>query len=162
MDDIRKWITLSSKKLDDFRLAWEKKDTAESKLQGFFDENTLGAKDFFRANYIFWGELHFLYLALHNLCKAIKNSNSNDPKASEAEKLIKKWSHDIRLLRDINEHWEQKNNRSLSEFNKKHPNKSPHTVTLIPFKKFAVSGIEIDVNELQGVINKLEELYELY
>ena len=64
---------------------------------------------------------------------------------------------DIKMLRDIHEHWEkdEKDLWALKKFKRLHENIDPKSIGLIPFKRFEAGGL--DLNEVQGLILKLED-----
>ena len=143
VERIKKWVVVSSVQLDRVRTSWVEYKKSVEKLE---------TDDILKANRLLWGDLYFLYIALNNLFKAFGSKPL--PKSIIDAVLYKDLRKDIRLLRDIHEHWEQKEIRSLKIFETRHKNASPYTIRLKPFEKFEASVL--DLNEIQSIILKLE------
>lgn len=143
MERVKKRLMISSAQLDRVCISWDRyKQTVER----------LKTDDILKANHLLWGDMHFLYIALNNLFKAL--SSKPLPKSMIDMDSCKDLKKDIKLLRDIHEHWEQKEIHSLIIFESRYKNASPYTIGLKPFEKFEASVI--DLNEIQSIILKLE------
>lgn len=148
MECIKKWTIVSSVQLDRVRIGWVEYQKAVKKLE---------TNDILKTNHLLLGDLHFLYIALNNLFKALGNSTLS--KSVIDIVLYKDLKDNIKLLRDIHEHWEQKEIRSLKKFETHYKNANPYTITLKPFEKFQAGGL--DLNEIQSIILKLGNSLDL-
>lgn len=158
---VEKWIILVSKRFDELIRSYNDLQAAQSRMPGgVYSGNDPNLRSLINKTHIFWGEQHFLLIALNQLNKSIRQSLKNDPKSQHARKLINKWQKEIKLLRDINEHWEEEGH-SLKKFRKIYPKKLPNTFSIGPAGKVTFSGAEIDLAEIQNALHELKRLYGL-
>ena len=159
MSQVLKWLRISSNQLDRLRKSWNKAKIARAKIPVEHVTSKIDRKSaipevrqLVATVDILWGDLHFLYIALTHLLKALK-------KTSTKTKFDKELAKDIELLRHIFEHWDAKKISALKGFKARHPGVNPYSIDLIPFVKFEVSGI--DIGRIQSLILKLENELEL-
>ena len=158
MRDVQKWLTIASNQIDRFRIAWVEMQNTLSKIpNGVRSGSAAEHKAWLKSQDLFFGERHFLFISLNNLFKAVEKAENQNQLSGDtiSDKELKR---DVTLLRHIHEHWDKETQFAAKEFQQRHPEIDPSSITFQPFEKFEVGGVEL--NEIQSLINRLENLFD--